>query len=78
MFTTFAGGWPSLVLWMFHCSWHSSVVLGEACALDVNTFLLQRPPLMLVGTAAPARLPTPQFDYQRRQRGAVTDPRSTG
>ena len=40
MFTTFAGGWPSLVLWMFHCSWHSSVVLGEACALDVNTFLL--------------------------------------
>ena len=40
MFTTFAGGWPSLVLWMFHRSWHSSVVLGEACALDVNTFLL--------------------------------------
>ena len=37
MFTTFAGGWPSLVLWMFHRSWHSSVVLGEACALDVNT-----------------------------------------
>ena len=25
---------------MFHRSWHSSVVLGEACALDVNTFLL--------------------------------------
>ena len=41
MFTTFAGGWPSLVLWMFHRSWHSSVVLGEACALDVNTFLLR-------------------------------------
>ena len=43
MFTTFAGGWPSLVLWMFHRSWHSSVVLGEACALDVNTFLLLLP-----------------------------------
>ena len=42
MFTTFAGGWPSLVLWMFHRSWHSSVVLGEACALDVNTFLLRK------------------------------------
>ena len=37
-----------------------------------------RTPTTTCCTAAPARSPTPQFDYQRRQRGAVTDPRSTG